>query len=231
MIPTIILETAAGELARKSYQPPAASRAILGPIINLIKSDEARALFPFYDARIICKLPGGQIYYESQLAVDTDGSRFAKQDHKGQGRTAWQPGRQPVDADSVSYFSVNIPVFHDSRFGLRKGDVAAVIYQNKLVFAVLADVGGRRLGEGSLALHRELGHERVRNRGSRQERFIDSGIPSGVITIAFPHSGNPGSAALTAQGALRARGQALWWDLLASTGGDFPTPSSMARPT
>jgi hypothetical protein len=214
-----------------TYEPPPACRAQLGPIIQLLKSAKTTVIRPFYGARIICKmcppsplLPGGLIYYDSQLAVDTDGSRFATRDRTGQARTAWQPRHRAVDADTVPYFSVNLPVFHDPRFGLRKGDIAAVIYHNTLAFAVLADVGGRHLGEGSLALHRALGHERVVHRGTLHERFHDIGIPGGVITVAFPRSGDPGSAELTMPNHIQARGLQLWWTIRRV--GDFPAARS-----
>jgi glycosyl hydrolase group 75 (putative chitosanase) len=70
--------------------------------------------------------------------------------------------------------------------GIRLGDVAAVIYGDKLEFAVFGDVGpSTKLGEGSIALHRALGHEVIHN-----GKFLDEAIDSGVTTIVFPHSGN-----------------------------------------
>jgi hypothetical protein len=205
------------------YNPPAPSRGILGPVVDMLQSESTTVLHPFWDARILCRLPTGQIYYDSQLAVDTDGSRFAARDATGQARTAWQPGGHAIDADAVPYFSVNIPAFRDRRLGLRKGDLAAVVYGGALAFAVLADVGGRRLGEGSLALHRALGHERVVHRGTSAERFIDDGIPRGVITIVFPGSGaSAGTARATAESIVW-RGASLWWALvLKGQKGGFP---------
>ena len=105
MIPTPVLQTTAGAVVREAYAPPAGSRGILAPITHLIRNAGTVALFPFYDAKIVCKLPGGQIYYESQLAVDTDGSRFASQDGTGQAKTAWTPGGRSIDADAIPYFS------------------------------------------------------------------------------------------------------------------------------
>jgi len=219
--------TATDTAARLGYSAPPGAESILGPISSLIKSGEARVLPPFLGARIVCRLPAGQIYYDSQLAVDTDGSRFHRSDNHGQSTTAWQPGNHSVDADVISYFSVPLPIFYDSRFQLRKGNVAAVIYHNILTFAVLADVGGANLGEGSLELHRQLRHERVVNRNTPQERFLDSGIPGGVITIVFPESGN---ANVAPQGAsIRSMGLHCWRSLLLSTSGDFDSAPMAAR--
>jgi hypothetical protein len=205
------LDTRPQELRR--YDPPASSKGPLGPVVDLLKDQRTTVLHPFWSAKIVCRLPTGQIYYDSQLAVDTDGSRFATQDGTGQLQTAWEPGGLAVDADAIPYFSVKISVFRDSRLGLRKGDIAAVVYRDTLAFAVLADVGGKRLGEGSLALHRALGHERVVNRGTRMESFVDVGISSDVITIVFPGSGAGASTAPTAESILL-RGEQLWWRLV-----------------
>jgi hypothetical protein len=209
------------ELSRKNYNPPADSKSILGPVLGLIRGDGATPITPFYGAKLLCRLPGNQIFYDSQLAVDTDGSRFAAVDATGQAGTAWNPGGKAVDADQVPYFSVNMPTFYNPAVGIKKGDIAAIIYRGVLAFAVLADVGGKNLGEGSLALHRALGNERVVGRGTKHERFIDQGIPAGVLTIAFPGSGR-GHVAWCTAASIIANGRAAWQLLLASTGGSFP---------
>jgi hypothetical protein len=209
------------ELSRKNYNPPLESKSILGSVLGLIRGDGATSITSFYGAKLLCRLPGNQIFYDSQLAVDTDGSRFAATDATGQAGTAWTPGGKPVDADEVPYFSVTIPAYRNPAIGIRKGDIAAIIYRGVLAFAVLADVGGKRLGEGSLALHRALGNERVVARGTKHERFIDSGISASVLTIAFPGSGRGHMAWCTAE-SINANGRAAWQLLLASTGGSFP---------
>ena len=69
---------------------------------------------------------------------------------------------------------------------------------------VFADTGPKtKIGEGSIALHRSLGFERVRPNG----HILDAGIDSGVVTIVFPGSGN-GKAQTPA--AIRAIGQQLF---------------------
>jgi hypothetical protein len=47
------------------------------------------------------------------------------------------------------------------------------------------------LGEGSISLHRELGHETIKNRHTANGgTLINAGLDSGVITIVFAGSGN-----------------------------------------
>jgi len=61
-----------------------------------------------------------------------------------------------------------------------------VIFKDKIEFAVFADHGpSKKLGEGSIALHRSLGHEVIRG-----GTFHDEAIDKDVITIVFPGSGD-----------------------------------------
>lgn len=213
---------APGETARLNYKPPAASANVLGPVLALITDNRGQNITPAYGAKLLCRLSSGEIFFDSQLAVDTDGSRFAAQDATGQAGTAWSPGGHAIDADAVPYFSINIPTFHNPKVGIRKGDLAIVIWNGVIAYAVLADVGGKHLGEGSLALHRDLGHERVVNRGTPRERFIDVGIPRDVLTIAFPGSGK-GHAAWQTRAQIQTQGKSYWWALQRSiTGGLGP---------
>jgi hypothetical protein len=130
-------------------------------------------------------LPGGQLYFEGPLELDTDGSRFHKQDPTGQGDTSLHDAKdRPVDANRAPYFVLPCHGFCD-KFGIKLGDIAAVVYKDRIEFAVFADCGpAHKLGEGSMALHRALGHETVIGR-----KLHNDGIDSGVITIVFPGSG------------------------------------------
>jgi glycosyl hydrolase group 75 (putative chitosanase) len=220
------VSVSARELARLNYKPPAASARALGPVLALITDQRAQTITPAYGAKLLCRLPDGEIFYDSQLAVDTDGSRFAAKDATGQAGTAWNPGGHVVDADEVPYFSINLPTFHNRKVGIGKGDLAIVIWKGVVAYAVLADVGGRHLGEGSLALHRDLGHECVVSRGTAQERFMDIGIARDVLTIAFPGSAK-GHAAWNIREQIQAQGKFYWWALQKSISGGlgpFSTP-------
>ncbi|MFL6262904.1 MAG: glycoside hydrolase family 75 protein [Thermoanaerobaculia bacterium] len=136
--------------------------------------------------KAIFKLPGGQLYYDSALELDSDGSRFAAQDRTGQSDTSLhQPDGSPVDADTVPFFVLPLGGFR-RQFGIELGDIAAVLHRDQVEFAVFADMGPPQgLGEGSIALHRSLGHETIRG-----GRFHDEGIDRDVITIVFPGSGD-----------------------------------------
>jgi hypothetical protein len=134
---------------------------------------------------VVVRLPGGELYYESLLELDSDGSEYMAQDPTGQPKTSllYHDGK-PLDANAVPYFVLPKPLA--DQMGIRLGDVAAVIYGDKVEFAIFGDVGpSTKLGEGSIALHRGLGHEVIQN-----GKYLDESIDAGVSTIVFPHSGN-----------------------------------------
>jgi hypothetical protein len=167
------------------YHPPAASLQRLGAIVGALRT-ATRIVHPFQKGgKAIFRLKDGELFYDSLLDLDTDGSRFAAQDHTGQSDTSLpQPNGKPVDSDSVPFFV--LPGGFEAQFGIRLGDVAAVVFKDKVEFAVFADHGPRRkLGEGSIALHRALGHETIRH-----GKLHDEAIDADVLTIVFPGSGD-----------------------------------------
>jgi hypothetical protein len=168
-----------------TYHPPQASLSRLGAIADAL--DRATRIEHVFKkgGKAIFKLEGGELYYDSLLDLDTDGSRFAAQDATGQSDTSLhQPNGKPVDSDVVPFFV--LPGSFGEHQGFRLGDVAAVIFKDKVEFAVFADHGpSKKLGEGSIALHRSLGHETIRG-----GKLHDEAIDADVITIVFPGSGD-----------------------------------------
>ena len=138
--------------------------------------------------RYLAVLPGGELYLDSDLELDTDGWPGGAQT----GEETWNADtslhtqdRQPIDANSVPYIVLPLPTGWSQQFGVSMGDYAAVIFRDRLCFAVFADLGPKnRIGEGSLALLRALGAERLRPDGT----VINAGMGPGVITIVFPGS-------------------------------------------
>jgi glycosyl hydrolase group 75 (putative chitosanase) len=167
------------------YHPPEASVERLGKIVATLDSSQRVEHNFKKGGKAVFTLPGGELYYDSLLDLDTDGSEFAKQDPSGQPDTSLHhPNGKPVDSNAVPYFV--LPGGFEQKFGIELGDVAAVLFKEKIEFAVFADHGPRRkLGEGSIALHRALGHETIRN-----GKLLNEAIDSDVITIVFPGSGD-----------------------------------------
>jgi len=168
------------------YQPPLASRTILGnDILWLLSCDRTQTVADVLTGKTyMCVLPGGQLYFESKLDLDTDGSAFAAQDPSGQPSTSAKDVHgHDLDADAINYFV--LPGKGYAKHGIALGDVAVVIFGQRMAFACFGDVGpSSKLGEGSIALHRALGHETIHH-----GQLTNAGISRGVITIVFPHSG------------------------------------------
>ncbi len=176
-----------------TYVPHGLSVHLLDDIPMLFEHPETSILnAKFKGKTFMCTLPDGQLYFESKLALDADGSPvYSKQDSTGQAHTAVRDtnGRD-LDADIINYFV--LPGGFFSKHKIQKGDIGVVIYGIRMAFACFGDVGpSDSLGEGSISLHRELGHETIVGRHTASGgRMINSGIDSGVITIVFPSSGN-----------------------------------------
>ena len=146
---------------------------------------------PLTGKKFMCKFPSGQLYFDSKLDLDTDGSVYSAQDASGQMTTSAKDAkRNSLDADLINYFV--LPGGFYASHGIRIGDIGVVIYGIRKVYACFGDVGpSHKLGEGSISLHRDLGHETITGRFiARGGRLINAGISSGVITIVFPGSGN-----------------------------------------
>jgi hypothetical protein len=172
-------------LGSGSYRPDPKATALLGDVFDLLGRMRPVAN-SFGAVKVLGTLPSGQLYFDSELQLDTDGWP----DGAGRGDSSWQPvttltyeDDSSINANAVPYFV--LPKQWSSQFNIKLGDLAAVIYKDKIAFAVFADVGpANKLGEGSLALLRRLGAERLKPDG----KVINSGMGPGVITIVFPGS-------------------------------------------
>lgn len=175
-----------------TYKVEGLSTLILDDIPTLFNHPQTRVVKEsFKGKKFACILPSGQLYFDSKLALDDDGSPYHAQDGTGQSSTStkWADNTS-LDADRVNYFV--LPGGFYPKFNIRKGDIGVVIYGIRMVFACFGDVGPvHSLGEGSIALHRALGHETIIGRDTASGgRLVNAGIDAGVITIVFPASGN-----------------------------------------
>lgn len=168
--------------ARSAYHPPTATLPALNRIANLARQA------PRIEANLkglvhLASLPGA-VYIESDLDLCTDGVRdpdIKQYDKHHQDEISMGV---PVNANVVPY--IVLPIGFAAAHGLRRGDVAAVLYKHRVAFAIFCEQGPReKIGEGSIALLRKLGEERV-----KAGKVIDAGIPRDVITIVFKDSGN-----------------------------------------
>jgi Fungal chitosanase of glycosyl hydrolase group 75 len=172
-----------------TYNPPSASSKRLGTIVQKITPASPIKKQFVKPPKILAKLPGGEIYFDSALELDTDGWP----DGKGKGDSSWQPqtslryaNKDSLNANAVPYFVLPLPGSWFNSRGCALGDYAAVIFKDQLAFAVFADLGpAKKLGEGSIELLRRLGEERIKANG----KVRNAGMGPRVITIVFPGSG------------------------------------------
>lgn len=161
------------------------------------------------------------------LALDTDGasSEIRECDSTAQKDTALSgPKGEAVDANAVAYFvlpwcgeaanksacKANPPY---RQLGLQKGDLAAVVSANRLAFAIAADLGPEKhFGEGSVQLHRMLGHETVGKNPLEPQCAKNESSPSAVFIVAFPQSNDK----WLPPEEIERKGRELWTKLLDS---------------
>jgi len=145
------------------------------------------------------------------LELDDDGSIYHKQDKTGQAGTSLPAGHgKGVDANAIPY--IVLPRHSFGHWGIRLGNMAMVFYNGWMSPAIFADHGPEdKLGEGSIELHRRLGHETIHN-----GKLINRGIAGRVLTFVFPHSGNYKAQPVRAIEAIATR---CWHDMTSMAGG------------
>lgn len=141
----------------------------------------------------ILQLKDGTIFYDGKMGLDADGSPYSQKTpgKTDQAQTSLRyslPGKPSINADSVPYVVIPLGGF-DKSLGVQVGDVAAVVYGPKRVFAVVADKGPKcKLGEGSIQLHELLGHTVCKMRAPNGDcvKLRDEGIENDVLYFLFP---------------------------------------------
>lgn len=133
----------------------------------------------------------GAIQIESGLQIDADGSADSTTvdpDH-GQVDTSlkWLDAEgkaHAIDTFKVPFFVLPMGWYKEQ--GIELGDIAAVIYKDRIEYAIFADVGPyQKLGEASIALHDNLGNKPWTASGKPW-----NGIETepGVTLVVFPDS-------------------------------------------
>jgi Fungal chitosanase of glycosyl hydrolase group 75 len=208
--------------AQDSYRPPPESAAV----VSKIRFSEARPIgqsfrerFSSCDEHDVClrkpqscsndksrnkallQLPGGTIFFEAKMAIDTDGSKLSRTLYEQRKKAGKAVIDQPdtslrysdgtsLDADTVPYIAVPGGGFRDA-LGVDKGDIVAVIYKGTIAYALVGDVGPAcKIGEGSLRLHEQLGNKAcvARDTAGVCTRAANQSIDAGVLYFIFPGS-------------------------------------------
>ena len=176
-----------------SYKVPAESRARLGRINDLLPY-ATPVNRKFEGLKKVLQLPNGVLFIDADLDTDADGSPnvFSIDPDSGQRETSLSypdldGDDQWIDAEKVPY--IVLPLKFYKQMGIHLGDVAAVVWKDRVVYAVFADEGPENLiGEGSVALSEALGFDPWEERDGRRQ--IVNGIDNNVLMFVFPHSAN-----------------------------------------
>ncbi|MGW7425019.1 glycoside hydrolase family 75 protein [Streptomyces sp. NPDC054813] len=129
----------------------------------------------------------GAVFWKSDMDIDCDGQRTtncnADRDPWYQDDTAFhQSDGKPLKAESLPYVVVpsSSSIWNYSSAGIKGGGVVAVIYNNKVEYAVVGDTGPTKIiGEASYATAKALGIDPDPATG---------GADSGVTYILFKNS-------------------------------------------
>ena len=126
---------------------------------------------------VFLKLADGAIFFDAKMAIDADGAEFTKTtpgmtDQTDTSFRYSMPGNPSLDADKVPYIVVPGSEF-EQPLGMQLGDIAAVVYRDRVVFAMVGDHGPKcknRRGFNSPA--RDAWTKRLQKAGS--ERSLPS---------------------------------------------------------
>lgn len=174
----------------------------------------------------ILKLKNDTIFYDAKMGLDADGSPISintpgKTDQPETSLRYPLPGNPSINADRVPFIVIPLGGF-DTELGVKTGDIAAVVYGQKRVYAVIADQGPIcKLGEGSIQLHEMLGHVVCKARNSKGDctTLRNVGIEKNVQYFIFPGTSTEFMDGLTPQNIverIKSIGEASWQKFTAS---------------
>ena len=172
----------------------------------------------------ILRFPDGTIFFDGKMGLDADGSPYSRRTpgRTDQPETSYRysvPGSPSVDADKVPFIVIPLGGFAEE-LGVDVGDVAAVVYEGRVSYALVADKGPKcKIGEGSIQLHEQLGHNvcRARNAAGECTNLRNVGIGSGVLYFVFPGSRITGLTPANAARRISEEGERLFNALRAGT--------------
>lgn len=129
----------------------------------------------------VCESPGGAVHWKADFDIDCDGQRT---DECNENTDPWfQPETAFVESDGDPLNSATLPhvvvplpssLWDFKTAGIEGGTVAAVVYEDKVVYAVVGDLGPTgAIGEGSYALAEALGINPDPSSGGVSGKVVD----------------------------------------------------------
>lgn len=153
--------------------------------------------------KAVLRFPDNQIFWSSKMAIDADGPaagpgrlRGSQLDRdSGQDDTTYHFAgtKKGLPSELVPYIVLPGGTFRPNT-GIAIGDVAVVIYKDKVTAAVCGDIGPKKkIGEGSIRLHEALHPPAPDPCSLRQpdgscKRILNASIEEDVLFFVFPDS-------------------------------------------
>ena len=142
---------------------------------------------------VILQFPDGPVFFDAKMAIDADGSTLSKRaEFPNQPETAlrYPTTGGSLDSERVPY--IVLPIGDLRRTAcVGTGDLAAILKDGKLQFAIVGDVGPPpKIGEGSMKLHANLGHNTCTtfDASGHCSEFTDISIDPPVLYFVFPNT-------------------------------------------
>jgi hypothetical protein len=200
------------------FTPPDASASVCQNVPFMSASDTAidnKAEFDAFDqtpegindpsrCKALLAFPDGTIFWSSKMAIDGDGpaagpGRLCGSEldpDSGQNDTSFHfcDTDQGLPSEAVPFIVLPGGTFRTNT-GLELGDVALVIYKDKIAAAICGDIGpSRKIGEGAIRLHEALHPPAPDPCSERQpdgscKRILNDSIDEDVLFFVFPKSG------------------------------------------
>jgi hypothetical protein len=200
-----------------SFTPPEPSAPVCENVPFESASDTAidnKAEFDAFDqtpegvndpsrCKALLAFPDGTIFWSSKMAIDGDGpaarpgrlSGTQLDPEDGQNDTSFHfcGTDQGLSSEAVPFIVLPGATFRTNT-GLELGDVALVIYKDKIAAAICGDIGpSRKIGEGSIRLHEALHPPAPDPCAERQpdgscKRILNDSIDEDVLFFVFPKS-------------------------------------------
>jgi hypothetical protein len=201
-----------------SFTPPSASAGLLQGIPFQDAVDvaaENKQAFVAHDntsagqgdpskCKALLKFPDGTIFWSSKMAIDADGPaagpgrRSGSQLDQGSGQDDttfhFKGTGHGLPSETIPYIVLPLGTFRQNT-GLSLGDVAIVIFKDKITAAICGDLGpAPKIGEGSIRLHEAL-HPPApdpcshRNPDGTCRQILNASIDEDVLFFVFPGSG------------------------------------------
>jgi hypothetical protein len=153
--------------------------------------------------KALLAFPDGTIFWSSKLAIDADGpaagvgrlSGSQLDPGTGQNDTSFHfsDTDEGMPSEAVPYIVLPGATFRTNT-GLAIGDVALVIFKDKIAAAICGDIGpSKKIGEGSIRLHEALHPPAPDPCSLRQpdgscKRILNASIEEDVLFFVFPKS-------------------------------------------